>query len=149
MKTSKQLVILLVITLFSFNNSAFAQAQEHQLTLVCNTDELKTKKTHEACYFAQEPDVDPRKFLITVKVGDIINWDGKAKSGDDTIEIKKIKWDKGTNIFDKDSIDGVETVTGIVKHDTKGKKDFKYTIQFKVNGSGKMYKIDPKVKVNP
>ena len=82
-------------------------------------------------------------------MGDIIKWDGKAQSGNDTIDIKKIKWDKGTNIFDKDSIGGIETVKGTVKHDTKDKKDFKYTIQFKINDSGRMYKIDPKVKVNP
>lgn len=149
MKIATRLIALIIITLFSISNTAIAQAQEHTVTLVCNSDELKTKKTHEACYFAQDPDVDPREFLITVNVGDVILWEGQSVSGEDRIDIKKIKWDKGTKIFDKDFIDGIETVTGTVKYDTKDKKDFKYTIQFKVNDSEKMYKIDPKVRVNP
>jgi hypothetical protein len=149
MKTSKQLLILFAIALFSFSYTSFSQAVEHTVTLVCNTEELKTKQPYEACYFAEDPDVDPREFLITVNVGDIITWEGQSESGEDSIDIKKIKWDHGTKIFDKDFIDGIETVTGTVKHDTKNKKDFKYTIQFKVNDSGKKHKIDPKVKVNP
>jgi len=149
MKTATRLIALTIITLFSISNTSIAQAQEHTVTLVCNSDELRTKKTHEACYFAQDPDVDPREFLITVDVGDVILWDGQSVSGEDRIDIKKIKWDKGTKIFDEDFIDGIETVVGTVKYDTKDKKDFKYTIQFKVNDSEKMYKIDPKVRVNP
>lgn len=149
MKTSKKYFILLAIALFSFSHTSFSQVEEHTVTLVCKTDQLKTKKPYEACYFAQAPNVDPREFLITVNVRDIIIWEGQSESGEDKIDIKKIKWDHGTKIFDKDFTDGIETVTDTVKHDTRNKEDFKYTIQFKVNDSRKMYKIDPKVKVNP
>ena len=145
----KYTLFILVIALFAFNNSSFAQVQEHLVTLVCDTDQLKTEKPFEACYFAQNPEVDPRDYEITVNVGDVIIWEGQAASGEDKIDIKKIKWDHGTKIFAKDFIDGIETVTGTVKHDTENKEDFKYTIQFRVNDSRKMYKIDPKVKVNP
>lgn len=146
MRLPRQLFLIIFITLISFNAS---YGQDLNPILKCNVAELKDKVVpYLACHFeGQDEDTDTRDYTIEAEVGDTITWQGESESGNDAIFIRKIKLSQGTNIFGKDFIDGVETVTGVIKHNTKNKPDYKYTIHFKINNSGKMYKIDPKVKV--
>ena len=148
MNTKRLFLSFLSISLFLLCNQAFGQ--DYTVTLVCDTAELLDgMEEHKACYIAESPDTDPRDFTITVNVGDTILWNGEGASDGQTLLIKHIKFEKGTNIFNKRELDGETTVEGKVKHNTKDKPDYKYKIKFKITESGKMYKIDPKVRVNP
>lgn len=146
MKSLRQMYLIIFIALVSIN---FSFGQDLNPILKCNIAELKDKvEPFLACHFeGQDEDTDTRDYTIEAEVGNTIIWQGESESGNDSIFIRKIKLAQGTNIFDRDFINGVETVTGVVKHNTKNKPDYKYTIHFKINNSGKMYKIDPKVKV--
>lgn len=148
MNTKKLSLSFLSITLFLVCNLAFGQ--DYTVTLVCDTDQLIAGESEDnACYFAESPDTDPKDFTITVNVGDTILWNGEATPDGQTILIKLIQFEKGTNIFNKRELDGMTTVEGKVKHSTKDKPDYKYIIRFKINETGKLYRIDPKVRVNP
>lgn len=148
MNTKKLYVYLLGITLLFTSNLIYGQ--DYTVTLVCDTAALLDGESEDnACYFAESPDTDPKEFTITVNVGDTILWDGESTGDSQTLLIKHIKFEKGTNIFNKRELDGETTVEGKVKHNTKDKPDYKYKIKFKINESGKMYKIDPRVRVNP
>ena len=54
---------------------------------------------------------------------------------------------KEHKIFDDDSIEGTKTVKATAKFNTKDKDPYTYKISFKINGTGKTYHIDPKVKI--
>jgi len=144
MKT-KLIYSFLTFTLFLMINSAFGQ--EHTATLVCDVEALKNNTpADEACYFAEE-DVNPVDFTIVANIGDEILWSGDTDANDNTIQIRKIKFEKGTEVFNSSEKEGTSTIVRTVKYSTKNKPDYKYTISFKINNTGKMYKIDPKVRV--
>ncbi len=148
MKTTKQFFILVTIALLSFSNTSFGQALEHTVTLKCHIDSLKQKKDpYKVCKFEGQTETDTRQFTVTGKVGDSFIWKGEAYSGSDELNITKIKYEKGTRIFANDSIEGTKTVKAVAKFNTKGKAPYTYKISFKINGRGKTYHIDPKVKI--
>lgn len=148
MKSRVPIFLILLFTVLLFNKS-YGQ-EEHTVTLICDVAALENSPAHEACSFSdQEPGTDSRDYTIYVTVGDSIFWNGESSDGDAAIDIKKIKYDGGTNVFDTDEIDGSTTVIGLVKKSTKGQDDYKYKISFKVDDTGKMYTIDPKVSVTP
>jgi len=148
MKTTKQLFTLVTIALLSFSNNSFGQAQEHTIILKCHINRLlENKDPYRVCKFEGQTETDTREFTVTGNVGDTFVWKGEAYSGSDELDITKIKYEKGTKIFDEESIDGTKTVKAVAKFNTKGKDPYTYKISFKINGKGKTYHIDPKVKI--
>jgi len=148
MKTKHYPRILCLLTLILFSTISFAQTT-HTVTLVCDTDNIKHEDPYKVCYFVNQGEgTDTREFTIVANVGDTIKWQGITLS-DDNLEIRKIKYEKGTNVFDKDEIGGSTTVVAAIKKSTMDKPDYTYKISFKVNGRGTMYSIDPVIRVNP
>lgn len=148
MKTTKQFFILVTLALLSFSNTSFGQALERTVTLKCYIDSLKQQKDpYKVCKFEGQTETDTRQFTVTGNVGDSFIWKGEAYSGSDKINITKIKYEKGTKIFDNDSIEGTKTVKAVAKYNTNGKAPYTYKISFKINGKGKTYHIDPKVRI--
>ncbi|MCA0933324.1 hypothetical protein LCM02_12750 [Lutimonas saemankumensis] len=147
MKITKTLLSCAVLILVMCH-MGFAQ-DEINLTLRCDIQALQSgTEEHQACRFVgQDPDVDTREYTVYANVGDTIFWNGESSDGSGAVDIQKIKYSGGTNVFDKDELDGTTTVTGIIKKNTRNKPDYKYTISFKIDGKGKMYSIDPKLKV--
>jgi len=145
MKT-KLFYSFLTFALFLVINSAFGQ--EHTATLVCDVQALNNDTpASEACYFAEEEDVNPIDFTIEANIGDEILWSGETDADGNTIQIKKIKFERGTEVFNSIEKEGASTIVRTVKFSTKNKPDYKYTISFKINDTGRLYKIDPKVRV--
>ena len=148
MKATKPLYILVTIALLTFNNKTFGQAQEHIVTLKCHVNRLQENKDpYTVCKFEGQTETDTRQFTVTGNVGDSFIWKGEAYSGSDELNITKIKYEKGTKIFDKESIEGTKKVKAVAKFNTKGKDPYTYKISFKINGKGRTYHIDPKVKI--
>ena len=148
MKTIKQLFILVTIALLSFSNTVFAQAQEHTVILKCHINRLQENKDpYTVCKFEGQTETDSRQFTVTGKVGDSFVWKGEAYSGSDELNITKIKYEKGTKIFDEESIEGTKTVKAVAKFNTKDKDPYTYKISFKINDNGRTYHIDPKVRI--
>ena len=148
MKTTNQLFMLVTIALLSFSNTSFGQAQERIITLKCHINRLQENKDpYKVCKFEGQTETDTRQFTVTGNVGDSFVWKGEAYSGSDELDITKIKYEKGTKIFDEESIDGTKTVKAVAKFNTNGKDPYTYKISFKINGKGRTYHIDPKVKI--
>ena len=147
MKNSKQLFKLFAILLLSFSINSYGQAQTHTVILHVNTAEITNQNISTTCNFGQEEGISNEEFTIEVNVGDIIIWQGVSSTSDtDVVDITKIKYERGTNVFNIDEIDGISTVVGTVLRPT-GNQDNKYKISFKINGTGATYAIDPKVIV--
>ncbi|WKK65661.1 hypothetical protein [Lutimonas zeaxanthinifaciens] len=147
MKILKTLLLSSIFVLVMCN-TGYAQ-DEINLTLRCDIQALQDgTAAYQACRFVgQDPDTDTRDHTVYANVGDTIFWSGESTDGSGAIDIQKIKYERGTNVFDRDELDGTTTVTGIIKRNTSNKPDYKYTISFKIDGTGKMYSIDPKLKV--
>ena len=92
------------------------------------------------------PATDTREYTIYDEVGDTIIWDGESSDGMAAIDIRKIKYGKGTNVFNDRELDGETTVEGTLERNTND-KPYKYKISFKINNTGKTYTIDPKIIV--
>ncbi len=145
MKIFKSLFFALVFALF-FTGLSFSQNQ-FAASLNCNVDSLKAGiPAYKACHFVgQVPNTDTREFTTYVEVGDAIIWSGQSTDGNTKIDIKKIKHEDGTNVFDKDELEGQAIVVGTIKKKTNG-EPYKYKISFKINNKRKMYSIDPKIR---
>ncbi len=153
MKKTSQILIAMVLLL----SNAF-YGQTHTITLNVDTANLTNDNvtSESITYFtAENTQVDvaspPEDFEITVPNGATIIWEGVSSSSDeDTIEIFMIKWEKGPRIFSSDDIpgNGNGTANAVVNGQTPG-EPYKYKILFKVNGTGRMYQIDPKIKIGP
>lgn len=130
------------------SNMGYAQ-DEINLTLRCDIQALQNgTAAYQACQFVgQDPASDTREFTVYANVGDTIFWSGESTNGSGAINIQKIKYSGGTNVFDRDELDGTTTVTGIIRRNTSNKPDYKYTISFKIDDTGRMYSIDPKLSV--
>lgn len=153
MKKSSQIFIAMVLLLLCNTN----YAQTHIIILHVNTDELTKDNVNSAeitSFSAPDSQVDvaspAEAFTITVEDGSTIIWEGVSTSNDDTIDIFMIKREKGPRIFSSDEIPGNSNgrAQAVVNRQTSG-EPYKYKILFKVNGTGRMYKIDPKIKVRP
>lgn len=154
MKKTSQILIAMVLLLIS---NAF-YGQTHTITLTVDTDNLNRRNvTSESItsFSAEDTQVDvaspPEDFEITVPNGATIIWEGVSSSSDeDTVEIIMIKWEKGPRIFSLDDIpgNGNGTAQAIVNGQTPD-EPYKYKILFKVNGAGRIYQIDPKIKIGP
>ena len=139
-------VIAFLLCLFSFDS--YSQEVERTITLKCHINRLKENKDpYTVCKFEGQTEPDTREFTVTGNVGDSFIWKGEPYSGSDELDITKIKYEKGTQIFDNESIEGTKTVKAVAKFNTKEKDPYTYKISFKINGTGKTYHIDPKVKI--
>jgi hypothetical protein len=145
MKTLKPFLLTLI---FIFACTTLYSQDEHTATLKCNVAALQAgNPAYQVCQFTdQEPGTDTRDYTIYAEEGDTIIWDGESSDGSAAIDIRKIKYHKGTNVFDKRDLDGETTVVGIVKNKTND-KPYKYKISFKINNTGSTYTIDPKIIV--
>ncbi len=159
MKTSKQLFILIVITLLTFSSASFAQGP-HVVTLNVDTNELNKGNKDAAFSFtvsegtAFENIDDDENFTITVKANDEIEWVGTSSSraavSIDEIEIvadetkpnreKVFRKDKTPGKINK----GKKKVKAKVKDKSKG-NTYKYIIRFSIGASS--FEIDPRIKV--
>ena len=144
MKTLKSISLSLIF-IFSFYTSSYAQ-DEIRITLKCNVAALQADNPpYQVCQFVnQEPGTDTRDYTIYAEVGDTIIWNGESSDGAAAIDIRKIKYDRGTNVFNDRELDGETTVVGTVQRNTEG-NPYKYKISFKINNTGKTYSIDPKI----
>lgn len=159
MKKFNQLLILMVIVLLSLAINSCSENKSKPvnriITLNVDTDNINRRNIDSTCNFGQPKGVSNKDFTIEVKIGDTITWEGISSStGDNTVDITKIKRQKGKNIFDKDSLIGKgknrKKVIGKALYSTEVNnkhKDYKYKISFKVNKKGKPYFIDPKIRV--
>ena len=144
MKTLKSISLSLIF-IFSFYTSMYAQ-DEIRITLKCNVAALQADNPpYQVCQFVnQEPGTDTRDYTIYAEVGDTIIWNRESSDGAAAIDIRKIKYDRGTNVFNDRELDGETTVVGTVQRNTEG-NPYKYKISFKINNTGKTYSIDPKI----
>ncbi len=130
------------------------------VTLTVNTSQLGEQLVDPpGCTLSATPssvvifdDGNPKNFTILVKDGTEIEWEGVTSDGGD-VDIKKIIYKGGTNIFDKDSIPGIddkgkEKVKVKVKRKTALNNDYVYKIKFKVKNKERIQMIDPKIQVN-
>jgi len=147
MKNRKQLFNLIAILLLSFSIKSYGQAQTHTVTLHVNTAEINQRNMSTTCNFGQAEGISNEDFTIEVNVGDTIIWQGVSSSSDtDVVDITKIKYERGTNVFNGEEYDGTSTIVGKVLRETGG-QDYKYILSFKINGKRATYSIDPKVIV--
>lgn len=146
MKTLKSISLSLIF-IFTFYGLSYSQNQI-RATLKCNVAALQADNPpYQVCQFVdQEPGTDTRDYTIYAEVGDTIIWDGQSSDGNAAINITKIKYDRGTNVFNNREIDGETTVVGTVQNNTEG-NPYKYKISFKINDTRRTYTIDPKVIV--
>ncbi len=138
-------------------------AQEtHTVTLIVDTANFDRNNPASSCALRSEsPNTgvvesngDLENFTVTMQEGDLVVWEGISSSNpEDLVHLKKIKYEKGTKIFNKDRLDGKpqsgkgDIVEGKTISNTKNKEDFKYTMLFKVDSQNGTFKIDPKIKV--
>jgi len=149
MKTTQQRFIIMILLIYAFSFSSYGQQVERTITLICDTDQLKNAKPKDAykfCHFQGQTESDSRDYTASGDIEDTFIWEGKASSGSGKLKITKIKYERGTKVFSKDSIQGTQTVRAVAKHSTKGKDPYKYIIYFKLNKK-KKYFIDPKLKI--
>jgi hypothetical protein len=130
--------LIICLALIMFGSVLTAQ---QTATLECDVDALLNgSDPADVCVFLENPDVNPEDFTMDVLVDEDITW-----SGVDPIFIRKIQHYGGTKIFKKDP-EGDGEVKAKPNKKTDG-KPYRYKIHFKINNTGKNYKIDPIIKV--
>jgi hypothetical protein len=113
-------------------------------TLKCDISKLKKGNEAEVCHFEEAPNDNPETYTIEAILEEEITWSGK-----DGIQITKVKWYKGTKIFNGNNPSGNGVIKAQPKKITEEDKPYRYKLKFNVNGEGN-YKIDPIIKVrNP
>jgi len=142
MKSTNTILSLAVFLIFG--GLAFGQ---QTVTLVCNPALIYEEGPIGACYFLPgEEDQNPETYETIATVGEVITWVGQSTKEDDTIDIFMIKYQGGVNVFNKDELEGETTVTGTISKATPEDEPYKYEIRFKINSTGKLYKIDPIIR---
>lgn len=128
------------LSLLLFFCATIMMAQQ-TATLVCDIEALQAgSEPSDVCYFAEDPDINPQDFTLDVYVDEEITW-----VGDEPIAIRKIQHYGGTKVFKKDP-EGDGEVRAKPNKKTDG-RPYRYKIHFKINNTGKNYKIDPIIKV--
>ena len=160
MKTTKQISMIMAVVLLSFSIYSCKKDtprglnyQIHKITLYVDTGSIDQQNLDSTCNFGQPPGVSNKDYLTNVHLGDAIIWEGVSSSSPNTdlVKIKKIKYDNGVKILNKDELEGETIVFGIVKNG-KIKDEEKYVIKFTVFNKGikrnGIFKIDPKLQIN-
>jgi hypothetical protein len=144
MKSTNTLLSLAVFLLVG----TFAYAQQ-TVTLVCNPALIYEEGPIGACYFLPgEEDQNPETYETVATVGEVITWVGQSTKEDDTIDIFMIKYQGGVNVFNQEELEGENTVRGTINKATPEDEPYKYEIRFRINSTGKLYKIDPIIRSN-
>lgn len=145
MKTKNVIFNLVVLLLFS----GFAYGQQ-TVTLVCDSAALSEgADPTEACYFLPDGEgVNPETYVTVATVGEVITWCGQSTTENDSIDVFMIKYQRGVNVFNKEELPGENCVEGTIEKATPQDDPYKYEIRFKVNSTGKLYKIDPIIRSN-
>lgn len=149
---------LLLCTLTSTTKKEPAPYANVVVTLRVDTKEINKDNLSTTCDFGQEEGISNEEFTITVNVGDVITWEGVSSTSPDTdvVDITKIKYVKGKNIFGKD-LDTTDKgknqkVSGKVLSSTAVGGDYKYDISFSVTTNGVKrngtFHIDPKIQAH-
>ena len=146
MKTLKSITLSVMFIIAGYSSSI--GQNQIEAVLECNVAALKAgNPAYQVCQFVgQEPGTDTREHTIYAEVGDTIIWSGESSDGTAAIDIKKIKRDKGTDVFNGNNPEGDTTVVAEIEEKTNG-RPYKYKISFKIDNTGKMYSIDPKIIV--
>lgn len=153
MTSLKNCRLFLLLLLCGFCIPISAQVTVHVITLSVDTEQFDPRNPSASCQFLAEEGTEvlvsdpPEEFTIAAEVGDIIRWYGVSSSQPETmIEIRKIKYEKGVNLFPFKEKDGDRALEATI---TKGQPgdDYKYVISFKIDATGAMYHIDPKIQV--
>ena len=139
---SKHPILTFVIFIFL---AGFAYGQQ-TVTLVCNPAAIDESGATGACYFVGGEDVNPEEFTTFASVGETITWEGQSTSEDDSIDVFMIKYQGGVNVFNREELPGEAIVQGRVERATPDNEPYKYEIRFKVNSTGRLYKIDPIIR---
>ena len=152
-----------IFLIFLFSTFGFSQAFI-TITLIVDTDKVNSGNLQETCHFEarwsdsnivmKSTPGDLEGFLVDAFVGDNIIWEGKSSSSESVIvDIKKIKYKKGSRIFNNGSHTGAkprgskkEKVKAKVAFSTEGEADYKYDLDFKIKHVGK-FTIDPKLRI--
>ena len=159
----RSILVLFIVSLSS--NAVFSQATI-TIKLLVDTENFDPNDLTNSCSFVAtwsnsdkvvRSNGDLEGFVIDAVVDDVIVWEGEStSSGTDIVDIKKVDRGSGSKIFKNDRHNGrkvgganKETVQDKVLYDTKGKEDHKYDISFRINGEGRNYKIDPKIRITP
>lgn len=126
------------------------------VTLNVDTGQIDKKDASASCNFGQEEGISNEEYTIVVNVGDVITWVGISSSSPETdvVDITKIKYVKGKNIFGKD-LDTKDTgkqkkISAKVLASTAVEGIYKYDISFTVTNNGAKrngtFHIDPKIQ---
>ncbi len=154
-------LILTLSSLLLFSFSGLTQQEQEApknvvVTLHVDTGTIDKKNASASCNFGQEEGISNEEYTIVVNVGDVITWEGVSSSSPETdvVDITKIKYVKGKNIFGKD-LDTKDTgnkkrVSAKVLSSTAVGGDYKYDISFTVTNNGAkrngIFHIDPKIQ---
>jgi hypothetical protein len=125
------------------------------ITLHVDTGNVDNKNTGETCDFGQQEGTN-EEYTVVVNVGDVITWEGVSSTAPETdvVDITKIKYVKGTNIFGKDLLPGnrPHKISSKVLTSTATAGDYKYEISFTVTNNGVkrngVFKIDPVIQAH-
>ncbi len=135
-----------ILTLLTFIIlTGFAYGQQ-TVTLICNPAAIEESGATGACYFLGGEGVNPEEFTTYASVGETITWTGQSTSEDDSVNIFMIKYQGGVNVFNKEELSGESMVQGQIDRATPDDEPYKYEIRFKINSTGKLYKIDPIIR---
>jgi hypothetical protein len=161
MQTKYYCPILIFYTTLFFYGVSYSQ-ETHTVTLIVNTANFDRNNIDASCSIkAESPSTgvlrsqgDLQNFTLVVNERDSIVWEGVSSSEPgNAIHIKRIKYEKGTKIFNKDRLDGKaragkgDIVRGKPIRTTINTEDFKYSLLFKIDSENGTFKIDPKIKV--
>ena len=136
--------ILSLVVFLVFGGLAFGQ---QTVTLVCNPALIYEEGPIGACYFLPgEEDQNPETYETIATVGEVITWVGQSTKEDDSIDIFMIKYQGGVNVFNQDELEGETTVRGTISKATPEDDPYKYEIRFRINSTGRLYKIDPIIR---
>lgn len=134
MKTIRLLFFFTLVLAFNL------AAGQQTATLACDIEALEgDTKPSEACYFTENPEVNPELFTIEAQVGEEITW-----TGEDRIVVWKIQYYKGRNIFDRDP-EGNGEIKARPNKKTEG-DPYYYRIHFKIDGTERNFMIDPIIR---
>lgn len=152
----KKLPFILICFALALINTVSALGQAtttHEITLRVDTANFNRQNPEASCEFVAGENTEvlvaspASEFTIVAEVGDTIHWRGVSSSGEGvTVDIKKIKYALGVNLFPVDEMDGIDMVQGTITKGNQG-DDYKYVISFKIGDSGAVYRIDPKIQV--
>lgn len=156
---SALILVLATLLLSSFSDLTKPEQEESKtviVTLNVDTGEITKDNTSTTCNFGQEEDISNEEFTISVNVGDSVTWMGVSSSSPETdvVDITKIKYVKGKNIFGKD-LETKDTgkqkkISAKVLSSTAVEGTYKYDISFTVTNNGVKrngtFHIDPRIQ---